>query len=167
MAVLDLSLEGVGGLELIKDLLSAQPDLLILIFSMHEESLYAERALRAGARGYVMKREPPEKVVEGVRRILGGEIFVSERMVSRILKKFVGAGTEKVESALNELTDRELEVFRLIGHGYSTREIADQFCLSVKTIETHRSHIRSKLKVRSTAELVSHAVYFVQTDNLS
>jgi len=152
---------------LIKDLLSEQPDLLILIFSMHEESLYAERALRAGARGYVMKREPPEKVVKGVRGILAGEIFVSERMVSRILKKFVGAGTEKVESALHELTNRELEVFRLIGHGYSTREIADQLCLSVKTIETHRSHVRSKLKVRSAAELVSHAVYFVQNDNLS
>ena len=124
---------------------------------MHDESIYAERALRAGANGYIMKQEATEKVLIAVRRILNREIYVSDRVANKMLQQYIG-GAEKVHSPIADLTDRELEVFRLIGDGHSTRQIAEDLHLSVKTVETYQAHIKEKLSLKSARELVQHAI---------
>lgn len=156
--VVDISLNGPDGLDLLKDIRSRYPDLPVLILSMHDESIYAERALRAGAQGYIMKQEASEKVLLALRRILSHEIYVSECISNRMLKRFIGNPSAGRPSSISDLTDRELEVFRLIGEGHSTRQIADQLHISVKTVESYQAHIKEKLSLKSARELVQHAI---------
>jgi DNA-binding NarL/FixJ family response regulator len=163
MAVVDISLKETSGLELIKDIHLQHPDLPILALSMHDETLYAERALRAGAMGYIMKQEATENVIAAIRRVLGGEIYVSDRMASRMVRKLVTGQTVTNASPVDSLSDRELEVFRLIGKGHGTRQISERLCLSVKTIETYRAHIKDKLALADAAELLQYAIQWVSS----
>jgi len=130
----------------------------VLILSMHDEAIYAERALRAGANGYIMKHEAAEKVLVAIRRILHGEVYLSDRLTNSMLQQYVGGAVPGKSSPLVNLTDRELEVFRLIGEGHGTRQIADELHLSVKTIETYQARIKEKLALRNSRELVQHAI---------
>lgn len=156
--VVDISLNGPDGLDLLKDIRARYPELPVLILSMHDESIYAERALRAGAQGYIMKQEASEKVLVALRRILSNEIYVSERISNRMLQRFIGGTAQGRPSSVADLTDRELEVFRLIGEGHSTRQIAQQLHISVKTVESYQAHIKEKLSLRSARELMQHAI---------
>lgn len=156
--IVDISLNGPDGLELLKNARIASPRLPVLILSMHDESIYAERALRAGANGYIMKQEATEKVLVALRRILSGEIYVSDRIANSMLQHYVRGSHPAERSSVSELTDRELEVFRLIGEGHGTRQIAEALHLSVKTVESYQAHIKEKLSLRSGRELVQHAV---------
>jgi DNA-binding NarL/FixJ family response regulator len=156
--ILDISLNGPDGLDLLKTIRTTHPTLPVLILSMHDESIYAERALRAGANGYIMKQEATEKVLVAVRRILNGEIYVSDRVANKLLKHYItGSGTLR-NSSIADLSDRELEVFRLIGEGHSTRQIAEELHISVKTVESYQAHIKEKLSLRSARELMQHAI---------
>src|SRR5436189_915139 len=155
LALIDISLPDKNGLELIKDLQTLHPQLPILVVSMHDEALYAERVLRAGGRGYIMKQEGGKKLMEAIRQVLGGQIYVSEKMSAKILEIFSGRrspGADK--SPVENLTDREFEVFQLIGQGKGTRQIAEKLHLSVKTVEVHRVNIKTKLKLQSATELI-------------
>jgi len=156
--IIDISLKETSGMELIKDVKAAYPNLPVLALSMHDESLYAERSLRAGARGYVMKSEATVKVVDAIRKILSGRIYVSENVAAKMMNKIVGAQPDVGASAIERLSDRELEVFSLIGQGYGTRKIADRLHLSVKTIETYRAHIKNKLNLTDATELLQYAI---------
>jgi DNA-binding NarL/FixJ family response regulator len=158
LVLLDITLQGRGGLELLKDIKGQHPKQLVLILSMHDESLYAARAIRAGASGYIMKHEATESMITAIRCVLTGQIHLSERMERRIMQRFAHAGPGSTLDPLEALTDRELEIFRLIGQGKGTREIARLLCLSAKTIESHRSHIKDKLGLNSATELVQHAI---------
>jgi DNA-binding NarL/FixJ family response regulator len=164
VAVLDLTLATGSGLGLIHDIKESHPRLPILVLSMHDESLYAERALRAGASGYIMKQEVAELFVEAIRKVLGGGIYLSERMSARMLQKLsrrAPAATYSIES----LSDRELEVLRLVGQCLSTREIATQLYLSIKTVETHLDHIKTKLGLESSRELFRYAIVWSMEGN--
>lgn len=163
IAIVDLSLEGKSGLELIKDLKALHPNLPILVLSMHDESLYAERVLRAGARGYVAKREATDKVMVAIRRILGGDIYVSDSLSAKIVRQAITGGESTAASPLSRLSDRELEVFQFIGRGKSTRQIAEVLNLDVKTIESYRTRVREKLGLESSRELLQHAIQWVQS----
>jgi DNA-binding NarL/FixJ family response regulator len=165
VAVIDISLEGTDGVELTKAIRAQRPTLPILIMSMHDESLYAERALRAGANGYVMKQEVAEKIVEAIRHVLRGEVYVSEEIRQRILMGVRSRRSKSAEPSVTRLSDRELEVFRLIGQGCETRQIAAKLHLSVKTIETYRAHIKDKLNLESATELVRFAVQWVEHED--
>jgi DNA-binding NarL/FixJ family response regulator len=156
--IVDISLNGPDGLELLKNIRLTSPRLPVLILSMHDESIYAERALRAGANGYIMKQEATEKVLVALRRILSGEIYVSRRIANSMLQHYFRGASSSEHSSISELTDRELEVFRLIGEGHGTRQIAEVLHLSVKTVESYQAHIKEKLCLRSARELVQHAV---------
>jgi DNA-binding NarL/FixJ family response regulator len=156
--IVDISLNGPDGLELLKNIRITMPHLPVLILSMHDESIYAERALRAGANGYIMKQEATENVLVALRRILSGEIYVSGRIANSMLQHYVRGATPSEHSSISELTDRELEVFRLIGDGYGTRQIAEVLHLSIKTVESYQAHIKEKLCLHSARELVQHAV---------
>jgi DNA-binding NarL/FixJ family response regulator len=156
--VLDISLNGPDGLDLLKNIRTRYPDLPVLILSMHDELMYAERALRAGAQGYIMKQEATDMVLVALRRILGHEIYVSERIANRMLQHYIGNPAAARSSSIADLTDRELEVFRLIGEGHSTRRIAEELHISVKTVESYQAHIKEKLSLRSARELVQHAI---------
>jgi DNA-binding NarL/FixJ family response regulator len=160
LVIVDISLEGNDGVELTKELCHRWADLPVLCYSMHDEELYAERALRAGAKGYVMKREPPESLLEAIGVVMAGKVYLSERMSDRLLGRMVRAGSSSAptKAPIEKLSDRELEVFQLIGRGRSTNDIADQLCLSVKTIETYREHLKQKLNLKSGNELVRYAV---------
>lgn len=164
--LLDISMPGVHGIDLLKELRLRYPDLQVLVLSMHEESVYAERALRAGARGYIMKQEPGTKVLEAIYRVLGGELYVSPAIAARMLKRFVSnkAGSDK-RTDMEKLSDRELQVYTQIGSGMATREIAELFNLSGKTIQTYREHIKRKLGLRNATELVHHATHWVESEN--
>src|ERR1700688_3798899 len=156
--IVDISLNGPDGLDLRKKIRIPHPPLPVLILSMHEESIYAERALRAGANGYIMKQEATEKVLVAVRRILSGEIYVSDRIANKMLKHYItGSGTLR-NSSIADLSDRELEVFRLIGEGHGTRQIAEELHLSIKTVESYQAHIKEKLSLRTSRELMQHAI---------
>ena len=156
--ILDISLTGPDGLELLKHARTTNPDLPVLVLSMHDEAIYAERALRARANGYIMKQEATEKVLIAVRRILNGEIYLSERMSNKLLQQYIGGAPSMIQSRIASLSDRELEVFRLIGEGRATREIAEELHLSIKTVETYQAHIKEKLALRSGRELIQHAI---------
>jgi DNA-binding NarL/FixJ family response regulator len=156
--ILDISLSGPDGLELLKNIRTSNPDLPVLILSMHDEAIYAERALRARANGYIMKQEATEKVLVAVRRILSGEVYLSERMSNKMLQQYIGGTPSMIQSRIASLSDRELEVFRLIGEGRGTREIAEELHLSIKTVETYQAHIKEKLALRSGRELIQHAI---------
>jgi DNA-binding NarL/FixJ family response regulator len=161
IAVIDVSLKGSNGIELIKNLKARFPELPTLVLSMHDESLYAERALRAGSLGYIMKEEAIEQVIAAIRKVMQGEIFLSERMKTKMLQQMANGKGKVVSSPIEQLTDRELEVFRLIGEGCSTRQIAGQLHLSVRTVEAYREYIKSKLNLKNATELVQHAFHWV------
>ncbi len=167
MVIVDISLKNVDGIELIKRIRARDEKLPVLVLSMHDESLYTERALRAGANGYIMKQEAPEEVVRAIRRVLGGEIYVSDKMGSRLLQKVVHRRSPARESGIVNLSDRELEVFRLIGRGYRTRQIAEVLRVSVKTVESYREQIKQKMKLRDATELLQHAIQWVQSETSS
>jgi DNA-binding NarL/FixJ family response regulator len=154
-----LDLDGVDGLDLIKDIRISHPQLPILILSMHDEEVYAERALRAGARGYLMKHEPPDRLIAGIFSVLKGEIALSEKTKAKILGNLAGQREGRGGLSLDRLTDRELEVFRLIGQGLTNRRISEKLSLSVKTIEAHCAHIKQKLGLRTGAELQYQAFH--------
>jgi len=156
--ILDISLKGPDGLDLLKGIRALYPDLPVLILSMHDEAIYAERALRARANGYIMKQEAAEKVLEAVRRILNGDVYLSDNMSKKLLHQYIDGAPTMLESRIAVLSDRELEVFRSIGEGRGTREIAEELHLSVKTVETYQAHIKEKLSLRSGRELIQHAI---------
>jgi DNA-binding NarL/FixJ family response regulator len=155
--ILDISLDGRDGLELLKTLRVRHPNLPVLVLSMHDESVYAERSLRAGANGYIMKQEAADKVITAIRQILGGDVYLSDRLTKRMLQQFVN-GSISPRDPLAKLSDRELEVFRLIGAGHGTRQIADELHVSAKTVESYQAHIKENLALRNARELVQHAV---------
>src|SRR5690348_2069006 len=157
LMLLDISLPDKNGLEVIKDVHALYPTLPILVVSMHDETLYAERVLRAGARGYIMKQEGGKKLMAAIRKVLTGEIYVSEKMSARILEFFSGHRAEAA-SPVEKLSDREFEVFQFIGQGKGTRDIAEHLHLRVKTVEVHRANIKEKLKLKSATGLVREAV---------
>lgn len=164
LVLLDISLPDKNGLELIKDLRALKPDLAILVVSMHDETLYAERVLRAGARGYIMKQEGGKKFLLAMRKVLAGGIYVSEKMASRILETFSGQTSGAAASPVARLSDREFEVFQLIARGSDTGAIARQLHVSVKTVEAHRVHIKEKLQLKTANDLVRYAVRWIESE---
>jgi DNA-binding NarL/FixJ family response regulator len=163
LAIVDLSLKESHGLDLIKDLQISSPRLPILVVSMHDESLYAERAIRAGARGYITKQEATKKILLAIRRVLAGEVYLSESLTSKVLTKLMASQTAQAPSAIETLTDRELQVFRLIGLGHTTRQIADELGLDGKTVETYRSRIKEKLELKDAADLLQRAILWIHS----
>lgn len=162
LVLLDISLPDKNGLELIKDIRAVKPELPILIVSMHDEALYAERVLRAGARGYIMKQEGGIKLLQAIRQVLTGKIYVSEKMSARILETFSGHRPAAAASPVARLSDREFEVFQLIGQGRGTKDIAQHLNLSVKTVEVHRAKIKEKLGIATATDLVRYAVRWAE-----
>ncbi|HUO09438.1 MAG TPA: response regulator transcription factor [Phycisphaerae bacterium] len=158
VTLLDISLKDTGGIELLKEMRAQDPDLRVLILSMHDESLYAERALRAGARGYVMKQEAPQILLSAIRKVLKGEVYVSDKMSAVLLQRMVGNRKPDGALPMDRLTDREMEIFRMIGAGMTVKEIAEKLFLSAKTIEAHREHIKEKLGLKTSAELLRFAI---------
>ncbi len=162
LAVVDIGLEGsTNGIELTKNIRAEKPQLPVLVLSMHDETLFAERALRAGARGYVMKREALDHFIGAVRTVLQGEIYISAAMSKRMLFAHLHGSTGEGSSPVDRLTDRELEVLQLIGNGREVREIAEQLHLSTKTVEAHRAHIKEKLDLNNAREVVRFATRWV------
>lgn len=164
LVLTDIALPGRNGLELIKDLRVLHPTLAVLVLSMHDESLYAGRALRAGARGYIMKRAGGDRVARGIREVLQGRMALSPDMATRLLEEYSGSRPRAGQSSLTVLSDREFEVFELLGEGKTNQEIAQQLRLSHKTVETHRLSIRRKLKLRTTAELIRYAIQYAERE---
>lgn len=166
LVLVDISLGGISGLELIKDLQVHYPDLPALVISTHDEALYGERALLAGARGYLMKSEVDVTVVEAIRRILDGGFYLSEQMGTRILLQYQRMGRRLAEESdpLQRLSDRELEIFELMGQGLTTQEIADALVISPKTVESHRGRIKTKLAIDTTTELLQRATLWVEQE---
>lgn len=162
--VTDLALTHSDGMELIKNIKAAWPKMRILVISMHDEALYAERVLRAGGLGYVMKGEGGEQVLLAIRKVLHGEVFLSEVMKGRLLNRCVGGRTSQLASPVAALSDRELEVFCLIGQGHGAREIAEELRLSVRTVEAYREHIKGKLTLKNGTQLVQHAFQHVHEE---
>ncbi len=161
IVLVDLSLGASSGLDLISTLLDEAPDLPVLALSMHDESLYAKRVLQAGGRGYIMKHEGTDQLLQAIRTVLAGEIYVSAAMNATLLRTMTGTGRASMPAVasgrLAELSNRELQIYRLVGHGMSTRDIAQQLFLSVKTVESHRARIKQKLGVETSTALVAHA----------
>ena len=166
MVIVDISLRGRDGIDLIREVRSHNKDLPILVLSMHDESRFAERSLLAGARGYIMKRETSSSVVEAIRCVLRGQIYLSERIKDEILDRFVGGAHTYNKSPVDRLTDRELEVYRLIGRGLSTNEIAEKLSLSAKTIGTYRERIKEKLNLKHARELTRHAMLWEENEEI-
>src|SRR5688500_1289743 len=158
VAVVDVSLKGGDGIELCRQIHEQWPEIPILVLSMHEESLYAERVLRAGALGYVMKQAPQETVMAAIRRVLSGQTYLSEQMSAKLLRSLSGSRGNSDASPLERLSDRELQIFRLIGQGRSVKDIAEELFLSPKTVETHKEHIKQKLKLESSNDLLRYAI---------
>jgi DNA-binding NarL/FixJ family response regulator len=163
LVLTDLTMPGRSGLEFVKDLRATDASAAILVVSMHDEVVYAERALRAGARGYIMKEAGGENLLAAIRQVLRGEVYVSPRMSSRILEDLSARRPRGSTSPIEKLTDREFEIFQLIGQGKSTRDIAEQLHLSPKTVDVHRSHIKEKLELKDATSLIRHAVRWVET----
>lgn len=164
LMIVDISLPGMNGIELVKNVIFQKPDQKILILSRHEESIYAERALRAGAKAYVMKFEASEVLVKAIRKVLNGGLYVSEELSEKLLLNTLQGKKEVLSSPLEVLSDRELEVFELIGKGMSSNEIALQLHLSPKTIETYRSRIKDKLNFKNSTELMFNAVKWIESE---
>jgi len=157
LALVDLTLKESDGLELIKTINAQYPKVKTMVISLHDERVYAERALRAGAKGYIMKSEATENVMTAIRTVLKGSMYLSDDMQERMLSQFAG-NSKKETSPIDVLSDREFEVFRMVGDGLETREIAKRLTLSVKTIETYKSHLKTKLDLHSSTELIQRAV---------
>lgn len=158
VAIVDISLKQGSGIELIKNIKRLQPGIVIIVLSMHDERLYAERALRAGARGYIMKSETAKKVITVIRQVLAGKIYMSESLAAVFAEKFVDGRLPTGGSLIEQLSDRELEVFQLLGKGYETRQVAEMMKVSMKTVQAHCAHIKEKLKLTNAAELLREAV---------
>lgn len=180
VALVDLSLRGSNGIDLIKELRRRAPQIDVLVLTMHDEVFYAERSLRAGARGYVMKGEEPDEVLEAIRRVRRGEVYVSPRLHSELVRRAAQAGCDAPGAArgsgrsraadpspVENLSDRELEVFDLVGRGFRTSEIAERLCVSVKTVETHRHRIKEKLGLRTGQQMVRYAIHWVEAAQTS
>lgn len=163
LAVVDLTLPDKNGLELIKDIQAMYPSTQTIVLSMHDESLYAERALRAGARGYLMKETAAENLINAIQRVLSGAIYVSDAMASRMLEQVTGQRGKSGSTGVDQLTDRELEVLEMIGKGTPTKLIADKLKISTRTVEAHRSHIKEKLGITDGPALVRYAVQWVES----
>lgn len=164
--IVDISLNGPDGLDLLKHVRTKDPSLPVLILSMHDESIYAERALRAGANGYIMKQEATERVLVALRRILNREIYVSDRVANKMVRQFVASNNSAAprQSPLAGLSDRELEVLRLIGHGRGTRQISEELHISIKTVESYQGHLKEKLGLKNSRELVQYAIERAMSD---
>src|ERR1043166_1626449 len=158
VALIDISLKNESGLELVKNVQSQFPEVALIVLSMHDEALYAERALRAGARGYVMKRETTKSVLGAIHRVLEGSVYISERVVNGMARRFVLSEKELASSPVDDLSDRELEIFRLLGQGRSTSQIADDLHLSLKTVQAYCGRAKEKFGVNSFGELIRLAV---------
>ena len=163
LLVTDITMPGRSGVEFVKDALALHATLPILVVSMHDELIYAERVLRAGARGYIMKEAGGEKLLAAIRHVLSGQAYVSERMSAKLLDALTGRRPRGSNSPIEKLSDREFEVFQFIGQGKSTRDIAKQLHLSPKTVDVHRGHIKEKLELKDATSLVRHAVRWVET----
>lgn len=158
MAIIDVSLTGTSGIELTKNILVHYPKMPILIVSMYDESLYVERVLKAGAKGYLMKQEATDHIVAAIRKILGGDIYVSDKMRDTLVHKLIAGGSGTSGSSSENLSDRELEVLQLLGQGFSTRQTAEELHVSVKTIESHYANMKNKLNLKSAHELIQYAI---------
>ncbi|QYM79821.1 response regulator transcription factor [Horticoccus luteus] len=166
LAVVDISLKTMSGIELMKNIKVLAPNLPVLFMSMHDESLYAERALRAGAQGYIMKQEASERILTAIHRVLDGELYLSDRMKEKMLHRIVNKKKEDGGFSIDSLSDREMEVFQLIGNGFSTRQIASKLNLSVKTIDSYREHLKLKLQLETGSDLVRYAIQWVKSENV-
>jgi DNA-binding NarL/FixJ family response regulator len=162
LVILDISLKRSNGLELIKSLKEMWPKLPVLVLSMHDEMLYAERSLRAGALGYITKEEATVNVLSAIRKVLRGQVYLSDRMAGRMMKRMVGGVAKEGGSPLEVLTDRELEVFQMLGRGLGTRQIAEELRLGIKTVESYRARIKEKLQLEDGNQLLQHAIQWVQ-----
>jgi DNA-binding NarL/FixJ family response regulator len=158
VAIVDISMEGGSGIELIKNIKASHPSVMVIVLSMHDEGLYAERALRAGARGYIMKREATKRVLQAIRCVLDGKLYLSEKMAMLMAERFVDGRLATAGSLIETLSDRELEVFQLLGRGYSTRQIAGDLHVSFKTVQSFCARIKEKLKLLNASELLREAV---------
>jgi two-component system response regulator NreC len=165
LAIVDISLPGTSGIELVKLIRDAQPNLPVLVMSMHDEALYSDRAFRAGAKGYVMKQEATEKLLAAIRKILNGGVYVSDRMQTVMVQRFLNSGVDETVSFIDNLTDREFEILRMIGQGLTVAEIADKLGRSAKTVEAHRANLREKLGLKRAAELARFATQWVERGN--
>jgi DNA-binding NarL/FixJ family response regulator len=163
LLLVDISLPDKNGLEVIKDMQALHPGLAVLVISMHDESLYAERVLRAGGRGYIMKQEGGKKLMEAIRRVLSGKIYVSEQISGKILESLSDRGEQTNQRPMGNLTDREFEVLQMLGQGKGTSEIAQQLHVSTKTVDAHRANIKRKLNLKTGPELVRYAVRWVES----
>jgi DNA-binding NarL/FixJ family response regulator len=166
LAVVDITLKTTSGIELMKNVKALLPDLPVLIMSMHDESLYAERALRAGAKGYVMKHEASDRILVAIRSVLAGDLYLSDKMKEKMLHRLVRSRKNEVVFTIDTLSDREMEVFQLIGNGFGTRQIADKLNLSVKTIDSYREHLKLKLRLDKGSDLVRHAIQWVRSEGV-
>lgn len=164
LVIVDISLGGTSGIDLIKAIKKEYEDLPVLVVSMHDESLYAERALRAGAMGFVMKHEPAKTVKAAIRKVLGGDMHLSDKMASSMVGKFMRGNTEAPESPLEALSDRELEVFRMLGQGKAVRIIADEMSVTIPTINSFRNRIKEKLHLKTSTEVMLRAIQWVQDE---
>jgi DNA-binding NarL/FixJ family response regulator len=164
VAIVDLSLQSGSGLDLIKDMRSQLPEVAVIVLSMHEEMYYAERALRAGARGYIMKRESTGRIVEAIRRVRAGHVYASEEMLARLAERMVGGRAASPQGPVSTLSDREIEVFRRLGQGQTTRQIATDLNVSMKTVQAYCARIKEKLSLGSGAELVRDAVRWIERE---
>lgn len=162
----DITMPGKSGLEFIKDLKCLHPKLSVLVMSMHEESIYAERILRAGGSGYIMKSEGGSRVLEAIRQVLSGQIYLSKNLSANLLNQIVLGRAHREDTQLNGLTDREFEVYQLLGQGLATREIGNRLHISPKTVETYRMNLKQKFRLKSGSELVKHAVQWAATNQL-
>lgn len=160
LVILDLTLKDSHGLELLKNLTNSHPDVLILVFSMHEETLHAERVIRAGARGFVAKEEQPGKILQAIRKVLGGEIYWSEKAANWVASQVASRPRPSSNFSVDLLTDRELQVFELMGDGQNTRQIASMLHIDASTVETYRARIKEKLNLKSSSELLQYAIRF-------
>jgi len=165
IVVVDLTLKNSNGIDLIKDIRIRWPKLPVLVLSMHENAVYAEHALRAGAQGYLTKQQAPGKVVEGLRKILDGDIYISERMAAKMLSGFVSGKASAKGFTVDRLSEREFEIFQMIAKGLQTREIAERLHISIKTVEAHREHIKAKLNLDTAAELLKYAIHWTQLES--
>ena len=163
VALVDISLKDSNGIDLIRDMLARWPKMPILVLSMHSEAFYAERVFKLGARGYLTKGEPGTKVIEGLRKVLNGDSYVSEQIATRMVDKMIG-GRQGSSFPIDRLSDREFQVFHMIGQGIQSREIAEKLHLSVKTVDTHRENIKTKLKIKDATELLKTAIQWTQFD---
>ncbi len=164
MVIVDITLKNMSGIDLIKELHKTHKALPLLVISMHEESLYAERSLRAGARGYIMKQMASDSVIDAIRQVLQGRLYASRSVTDNLLSRFVEGSQASIESPVQSLTDREIDVFRLIGEGKGISEIAEKLHLSVKTIGTYRERIKEKLQIKNATELLRYAMKWVEDE---